>query len=218
MSSTSTLSSLLDIFSSSNPFSSSGSAPTPSRHVPPPRRRIPTIRISASQASSVGLDEEAPLAEPIPDPEFKGDLEADAITPADRALLQRYKAELEKDDIAECATCKQKWFDVKLRNGVCTSCTSRNKTLRPGEPLFYSVANELDFGDIPAGLLELSEVEQQLIARVHVHVEVFLYRGQQYKYRGHVVNFLRDVSKVFDQLPRLPQELDIILLRPANFN
>ena len=120
--------------------------------------------------------------------------------------------------MVECPTCKQKWFDVKLRNSVCTSCISYNKIIRPGKPIFYSAANELDFGDMPAGLPELSEVEQQLIARVHVHVEVFLYRGQQYKYRGHTVNFLRDVSKVFDQLPRLPQGLDIILLRPTNFN
>ncbi|KAL6789495.1 hypothetical protein GGI42DRAFT_347248 [Trichoderma sp. SZMC 28013] len=55
-----------------------------------------------------------------------------------------------------------------------------------------------------------------LIARVHVHVQIFQHRGQQYKYRGHVVNFLRDTGSVYSQLPLLPPDLDIIILRPAN--
>ncbi|KAM5357383.1 hypothetical protein ACJZ2D_016323 [Fusarium nematophilum] len=43
-----------------------------------------------------------------------------------------------------------------------------------------------------------------------------LVRGQQYKYRGHVVHFLREVGLVYNQLPLLPQELNTVLLRPAN--
>ena len=39
-------------------------------------------------------------------------------------------------------------------------------------------------------------------------------RGQQYKYRGHVVHFLRDVGKVYSELPLLPKDLDIVILRP----
>lgn len=39
-------------------------------------------------------------------------------------------------------------------------------------------------------------------------------RGQQYKYRGHVVHFLRDVGKVYNELPLLPRDLDIVILRP----
>ncbi|GKU09506.1 unnamed protein product, partial [Fusarium langsethiae] len=53
-------------------------------------------------------------------------------------------------------------------------------------------------------------------ARVHVHVNIMLVRGQQYKYRGHVVHFLREVGLVYNQLPLLPQELNTVLLRPAN--
>ena len=41
-------------------------------------------------------------------------------------------------------------------------------------------------------------------------------RGQQYKYTGHVINFLRDIGKVYRKLPLLPQDLEIVLLRPAN--
>jgi hypothetical protein len=133
-------------------------------------------------------------------------------------LLQKFKAELDKDIMAECAVCKERWFDIKLRDGVCTSCTNKDKVRRPEEPFFFSATNDLDFGNVPAELPELTQIEEQLIARVHVHIEVFLYRGRQYKYRGHIVHFLRNVGRVYDQLPRLPQELDIVLLHPANFH
>ena len=55
-----------------------------------------------------------------------------------------------------------------------------------------------------------------LIARVHVSMEVRRVRGQQYKYSGHVVSFLQNVAKVYRQLPRLPRDLDIVMLKPSN--
>lgn len=45
---------------------------------------------------------------------------------------------------------------------------------------------------------------------------MFQIRGQQYKYKGLVVNFLRDTGKVYSQLSLLSPELDIIVLRPSN--
>jgi hypothetical protein len=68
-------------------------------------------------------------------------------------------------------------------------------------------------------LPELSQTEEMLIARVHVSVdsvEVCRVRGQQYKYSGHIVNFLRDTGRVYDTLPLLPRNLEVIILRPAN--
>lgn len=67
-------------------------------------------------------------------------------------------------------------------------------------------------------LRELTQVEEILISRVHVFIEVRLNRGQQYRYQGHIVHFLRDIGRVYDELPLLPRELDIVLLRPADTN
>lgn len=57
-----------------------------------------------------------------------------------------------------------------------------------------------------------------LISRARVFLEIRLIRGQQHRYRGHIVLFLRDVGHVYDQLPLLPQHLDVVLLRPANID
>ncbi len=105
--------------------------------------------------------------------------------------------------------------DVELkRDEICKRCHLKDDKKRSDEPFFYSSENHLDFGDVPNYLPVLEPAEEMLIARVHVAVNVFTVRGQQYKYRGHVVHFLRNVGKVYNQLPLLPQDLDIVILRP----
>ncbi|KAM4061728.1 DDE superfamily endonuclease [Hirsutella rhossiliensis] len=99
---------------------------------------------------------------------------------------------------------------------ICSRCIGRDRKKALDEPYFFSAANNLDFGEVPANLPDLTMVEEMLIARVHVHVKVLQVRGAQYKYRGHVVHFLRNVGRLFEELPVLPEELDIVLLRPPN--
>lgn len=53
---------------------------------------------------------------------------------------------------------------------------------------------------MPPGLPKLSQIEEMLIARVHHFVEVRQIRGQQYKYRGYIVNFLSHTSKIYNAL------------------
>jgi hypothetical protein len=69
---------------------------------------------------------------------------------------------------------------------------------------------------VSADLPKLTRIEEMLIARVHVFIEVRKVRGQQYHYRGHVVNFLRETGRVYDRLPLLPRDLEVILLRLSN--
>ena len=62
-----------------------------------------------------------------------------------------------------------------------------------------SVQNMMDPGPLPQGLPVLTTVKEMLIARVHVFMEVHQVCGQQYKYSGHVCNFLRDIGKDLHQ-------------------
>ncbi|KAM4067671.1 PIF1-like helicase [Hirsutella rhossiliensis] len=127
------------------------------------------------------------------DPAWTGDLDAWALTDCDRATSM----EIDYD-------------------GICSRCYRKDEKRGPDEPYFFSAENQLDFGPVPTRLPELTPTEEALIARVHVHVNIMLVRGQQYKYRGHVVHFLREVGLVYNQLPLLPRELNTVLLRPAN--
>jgi len=81
-----------------------------------------------------------------------------------------------------------------ISKGICIRCRRRDKNKAEDEPELFSKENLMDPGSVPEHLLALTQVEEMLIARVHVFIEVRQVRGQQYKYTGHVINFLRDVE------------------------
>ncbi|KAF6527894.1 hypothetical protein HZS61_008196 [Fusarium oxysporum f. sp. conglutinans] len=151
------------------------------------------------------------------DPVWNGDLDACALTDRDKATLREFWTTLDNDQMEYCTRCQECWFQMKIdSDGICERCYRKDRKRRPDEPYFFSADNQLDFGPVPARLPQLTPTEESLLARVHVHVNIMLVRGQQYKYRGHVVHFLREVGLVYNQLPLLPQELNTVLLRPAN--
>ncbi len=151
------------------------------------------------------------------DPVWNGDLDACALTDRDKATLREFWTKLDNDQMEYCSRCRECWFQMEIDyDGICSRCYRKDAKRGPDEPYFFSAENHLDFGPVPTRLPELTPTEEALIARVHVHVNIMLVRGQQYKYRGHVVHFLREVGLVYNQLPLLPQELNTVLLRPAN--
>jgi hypothetical protein len=142
-----------------------------------------------------------------------------ALTDRDFQLLQDFHSKLNKDKLETCLRCDEKWFRMGLNNDmICNSCVKADSKLDEGLPFLYSADNEMDPGPAEPGLEPLTQIEEMLIARVHCFVEVRQVRRVQYKYKGHVVNFLTNTAKVYNRLPLLPQDLDIILLRPANYN
>lgn len=102
---------------------------------------------------------------------------------------------------------------MKLGDGVCLGCRRQDSG---HEVHLFSAQNNTLLDEMPIGLPELTQVEETLISRVQVFLEMRLVRGQQYRYQGHVVHFLRDIGRVYDQLPLVPAELDVILLRPSD--
>lgn len=143
-----------------------------------------------------------------------------AVTDRDWKLLQNFHRQIGKEVMEMCSRCDKKWFRLKLtQQGVCEDCVRVDKDV-PGtedEPFLYTHANSMDPGPMPHILPELSQVEEMLIARMHCFVEVRQVHGQQYKYRGHICNFLTNAGKIYNTLPLLPEDLQIIIIRPKNF-
>ncbi len=77
-----------------------------------------------------------------------------------------------------------------------------------------STDNYIDPGVVLSYLLELSQVEEMVITRVHVQMLVKRVRGHQYHYTGHCVTFMQNIVRTVNVLPNLPSELDIVLLQP----
>jgi hypothetical protein len=183
-----------------------------------PRPGAAARQLQANLDRLTDQDSVIPVDEYDPDDnEWKS---AAALNDKDWADLQGFHRALEKLKLVECSRCLERWFDMKVNlDRVCKSCVRVDapKKRDHDEPYMYSAANHLDPGDVPDFLPQLSAIEEMCIARVHCFVEVRQHRGVQFKYKGHVCNFLSNVGHVHDRLPLLPKELDIILIRPGNY-
>jgi hypothetical protein len=162
------------------------------------------------------LEETDPVIDPISDLS-----EQPALNEQDWAYLQAFHERMEKEHIEQCTRCDKKWYNLALnRDHVCYVCIKADKDLDTDMPFQFSADNEMDLGPVSTqltGEYALTQVEEMLIARVHCFVEVHQARGLQFRYRGHVVNFLNNTSKMYDCLPLLPSDLDIIIIRLASY-
>jgi hypothetical protein len=159
---------------------------------------------------------EMPSSPPRIDHSTEGYLEKPALSDKDLARITKFYQELDKLTIETCNICHRSWFRLHVYRNECSNC--RNDRVKYGGegnyiPLFGSL-NNLDPGPMPPNLPVLTAIEEMLLARVHVFMEIRQHRGVQYKYRGHICHFTVNVGKVFNRLPLLPQDLDIIILKP----
>jgi hypothetical protein len=77
-----------------------------------------------------------------------------------------------------------------------------------------SEENQMDPGSVPEELPHLTDIEQMLIAPIHISMYMAHVKGAQYRYKGHIITFSRDVPDVVQVLPRLPQHCQVVIIRP----
>ena len=128
--------------------------------------------------------------------------------------IQGFHKAMAAVEMETCSRCQERWFEMDLKHNVCHRCFNRDKGNKT--PFLMSADNEMDPGELPAHLPELTQVEEMIIARSHVQMLVHRYRGHQYHYSGHCVSFMQNNVKTVDMLPNLPSELDIVVLRPSD--
>ena len=62
-------------------------------------------------------------------------------------------------------------------------------------------------------LQDLTQVEEMLISTVLPIMSIYRLPHGQYSYSGHVINLPQDVASFATSLPRLPSELDVVVVR-----
>ena len=70
----------------------------------------------------------------------------------------------------------------------------------------------------PLCLTGLTDIEEMLIARIKPIMHVRYTTGRQLCYKDHIVNLPQDISDVAQRLPRLPQDLDLLIIRRQDDN
>ena len=95
----------------------------------------------------------------------------------------------------------------------CTRCHNDSK-----QPKLYSLENNMDPGVVPIELRGLTQVEEMLISAVMPLMSVYRLPHGQYGYNGHVINLPQNVSSIATKLPRLPNDLDILIITKEGQN
>jgi hypothetical protein len=74
-----------------------------------------------------------------------------------------------------CSCYKERWFVMDLKADVCHACFLRDKV--GNTPFLMSAENDMDLGELPTYLLELTQVKEMIIAWSHVQMMVHCYCG-----------------------------------------
>ncbi len=67
--------------------------------------------------------------------------------------------------------CQEYWFKIDLKCGVCYLCFLQDKDRLT--PFLMSAENDIDPGDIPGYLPELTQLEEIIIACSHMQMIVY---------------------------------------------
>ena len=80
--------------------------------------------------------------------------------------------------------------------GVYKACIKDANSFKdPTLPPLFGESNGLDLGPIPGFLPILTTVEELLIARVYIYLQVIYIRGQQYRYTSYICCFGQNTLK-----------------------
>ncbi|XP_034245757.1 uncharacterized protein LOC117647893 [Thrips palmi] len=88
-----------------------------------------------------------------------------------------------------CSVCKKKQFVSSTSKKPCKNCE------------LFTEENDMDPGDVPEELQDLTVVEQQLISLIHPVVSLYKIMNVQYKYTGNVINFPQNIQEIATSLP-----------------
>ncbi len=107
-------------------------------------------------------------------------LQESAVSAEEKQQLQVVRQKIMEIKMEHCVYCKEKWFDIKLKDGKCSKCQKNQK---------FQAINKMDPGIIPQALPQLTQIEEIIIAPIHALVQLWQVQGGQYKHTSHICNF-----------------------------
>ena len=149
-----------------------------------------------------------------------------------REAATRFRDSMSDAAFSSCANCRGNWFGpdwlVNDESGLCTTCT--NSSRGEGGPDKAARKYGMESRCVPLPLdprspfarYDLTWMETQLIASININISVFhlpLTKGAkgcplgQYARRGQMCAYTTDKAQFYHTLPRLPEEVEVIIIR-----
>ena len=106
------------------------------------------------------------------------------VLAVDWERIKKFRSILQAEYMEACSYCKERWFQIGLATegdniGVYKAYIKDVDSLKnPTLPFLFSKSNELNPGPVPSFLPILTAVEELLIARIYIYLQVMRVRGQ----------------------------------------
>ncbi|CAG8606715.1 20363_t:CDS:2 [Rhizophagus irregularis] len=110
------------------------------------------------------------------------------LSESDCELLQKFRDKMNKLEHKICPVYNERFPSINLILGMCRRCYGNKNEIKK-----FSRANNMDPGDVPEELKNLTKIEEMLIA-------------------GNVINFPQDIGEFVFRLPRHPSTLDTLIV------
>ena len=122
---------------------------------------------------------------------------------------QEFAKKMGSLELRTCTVCRNRWLSkLHPRSGKCDRCA------REKAPQMYSAENDMHPSPLPPPLTDLTVIEHAAISPIHPMLKIYRHRGGGTVLKGHAISIEQDVQELATVLPRLPNDLDIISLRP----
>ncbi|CAG8741528.1 5472_t:CDS:2, partial [Rhizophagus irregularis] len=116
-----------------------------------------------------------------------------SIQTSDRKLLRKFRSTISNFTNKLCNKCNERFPSITLIGNECRRCHLE------GSPKKFSTENNMDPGEVPQELQDLTDIEEMLIAQVFPIVSVYNLPGGQYAYCGNIINFPQDVQERYTE-------------------
>ena len=129
-----------------------------------------------------------------------------------RDIMRDYASYCSSMKLQTCTICTETWPVIHVRAGSYTCSKCRNNKTK------FSMENISKPSPIPEELQGLTMVEKLLICRASPIMRVYKRPGGQRAYKGHCVSVAQNITQIVNVLPKLPSEIDIIVVRKPGEN
>ncbi|KAI0276661.1 hypothetical protein BGY98DRAFT_1167367 [Russula aff. rugulosa BPL654] len=174
-------------------------------------RLEPSPRIHHFVEQDAVDDREDVASEPLVSDDFDDDTQwMDIDLPQNSAVSTREKNCFKTCDngwpMSTCGTCHEHAFDLTTHRQT-NECSRCHADKHENGKQWSNANNVTHFATAvqPDCLKGLTDIEEMLIARIKPIMHLC--------YKDHIVNLPQDIADVAERLPRLPQDLDVLIIR-----
>ena len=139
--------------------------------------------------------------------------------------VQEFRDKESSLELEWCHHCHERWFKDgghSVINGQyhCKRCTLALKRVAAGKDQFTLFGKDdlMTPGSYPADCPRLTWIEELLVAPVTSHMSFTPLSSGSLCYKGNCINFPQNNWKLADQLPWLPKDVGILLIKTKDRN